>query len=1754
MANLQFKTSLTNPPDGDEVVVSGISGRFPQSENVNEFFEKLMGAKDLLTPVPDEWRALCPNLPPRMGKVNGWHKFDAGYFGMHYHQVNALHPVCRVLLEGAVEAILDAGLDPRDLVGTKTGVFFGVFHYELDLPRHNDLTLGIDGRIRDSVAQVISHYLRLDGPTLSIDSACSSSGLALEHAFRAIREGRCDNAIVCSANLIHSHHITWLTHRLGILDPRAENNVLNDNANGYVRAEACVAMLLQRFRECNRSYAQILHAKTNSDGFKEEGIMHPSGKSQAELIREMYEECSFNPLDVNYVEVHSTGTRAGVPEEAGAIEAVYCAGRRLPLKIGSCKSNMGHSEPVSALCSLVKVLLGIGRDQIPPSINCANPRRDVPAFRCGTIVANAQVLNIDRDRYIGVNNSGFGGTNAHILVKRLDVKPREELKHHFVCVSARTRSGLEQILTSLVQNASNEDYLQLVPHLFRHDADLFLYRGFVHVSNGEVRSQHLGEKLSFTTRLRLALLRLNHTYGVNMNGFEEIGLFDEIKRRHGSEPMAMEDAISQALRILELPVEYEELSECSGRKTDDSMCHSTSQSQQKATNGVLFTMGFNPKVEKLQPVMDSPVNAPPISPLIRWDHQEDWFVASARDNAKSGSDVITINLENGDEDWKFLHGHVIDGRNFLPASALFHFVWATFGKITKTVISETAVLFENCQIHRSIILSKESIIQLSVQIFRLTKRFEVTQSGELVASGTVKVPKFAHEQAVEGLPISGVIGRPLLLNSAYKQLSLWHYQYRGEFCGLEEIDLGATRALVKWNDNWITFIDHMLTTRFFKPSCKSLTVPSAVERLIIDPIGHSQNSEPVWSPNDCSIIKSKCAEVRGLEFKSIPRKATSATPTLESYRFVGYNGKMSAAEALRVVVEIVVQNTPGNYLLVADLTNGLDSLSSPISSLLDEFLVHRTIVSGSIPDDTNLVIGSRTSGDVEVVNAIMSRLKENAFLLLREHPDCVFDREIIASYRTPTETLYLLRKVENLAIPLAVHITDDLSWLSQVQSALGANLKVLLVAQDDKTSGIIGLVNSLKKEYDVLSLSCMFLVDDCPKFDVDHNFYVNQMRKSLFMNVWKEGKWGSYRHFPLEVEELESDSRVVGIIDKGNIASFQWALGPPLQNSTTLTQVYYAGLNVEDLMIANGKADINPWDDRCEANKFCLGFEFSGRNARGGRVMAMVQEAALANMAEPCQYFTFNVPDTWSLEEAATVPKTYCTVLYGLILLGRIRRGQTILLDTGDVGQCGVNVATYFGCQIFTTAHQMGASLQRLIMKATYGKGVDIVLGSLSEDKLAHLRYVAPRGIFLNVVNYDSPNSFDLSHLSNNRTFASINLRAIFEADQKTKKQLNHLVNQGIRIGYVKPIPRRVFEADSVTDALNCIGTTGKVIVKVRDEEPFTVESPRKMALLAKPRFYCDSTKVYILVGGLGGFGLQLAEWLVQRGARNLVLVSRRRDVTDYQSYKLEIWKERGARVIVSRHNPVTLTGCETLIGESRKLGQIDGIFNLAAVLHDGLFESQTKETFTKTFAPKATVTANLDVVSRRLCSNLKHFVVFSSIVSWKGNVAQTNYAMANVVMERICEVRKEEGLPALAIRWGLIGDVGMLEDNENLKQMEVIADTVRQEIESCLQVMDILLMQNTHAVVSSSVLVDPSANNNEKELGLLDGLGKIIGVNLNHVSPNANLTQLGMDSIAVVEIKQFLMDKYKISKSLREMRSMTLNQIREEEMKLKAR
>jgi len=451
-----------------DIAIVGRACRLPGAQNVEGLWQLLTEGRCAVSRIPEDRWSLQAFGHPRAqerGKSYTWAagvlddiwSFDPGVFGISPREAEQMDPQQRMLLELTWEAFEDAGLRPSAVAGSHIGVFVGASALDYGNLRILDPSSGdayaATGNTLSIISNRISYIYDLKGPSFTLDTACSSSLVALNAAIAAIEAGQVDTAVVAGANILASPFNFISFSNAQMLSRTGLCQAFSSSADGYVRAEGGVVLILQSAEAAARSgravRGVIAASGVNSDG-RTTGISLPSGHAQGALLEQVYRDAEIDLDKLAFVEAHGTGTPVGDPIEAGAIGSKLGKPRQTPLPIGSIKTNIGHTEPTSGLAGLLKASLALEHDLLPPSLHAAELNPDIP-FEAMKLAVNRAPLALARtkaERFAGVNSFGFGGTNAHVVLTDAgpvaaanDAGPAPEI----LLLSAQSRAALNDL-------------------------------------------------------------------------------------------------------------------------------------------------------------------------------------------------------------------------------------------------------------------------------------------------------------------------------------------------------------------------------------------------------------------------------------------------------------------------------------------------------------------------------------------------------------------------------------------------------------------------------------------------------------------------------------------------------------------------------------------------------------------------------------------------------------------------------------------------------------------------------------------------------------------------------------------------------------------------------------------------------------------------------------------------------------------------------------------------------------------------------------------------------------------------------------------------------------------------------------------------------------------------------------------------------------------------------------------------------------
>ncbi|KAB8314798.1 type I polyketide synthase [Tolypothrix campylonemoides VB511288] len=482
---IQFNLQAQENDKKEPIAIIGMGCRFPGgADNPEAFWRLLRDGEDAISEVPPErWDINAyynpePNTPGKIctrkgGFVGQVSEFDAEFFGIAPREAVGIDPQQRLLLEVSWEALSNSGLVPEHLAGSQTGVFIGITTDDYcHLSRRREPTeldaYVATGNCHNVAAGRLSYILGLKGPSLAVDTSCSSSLVALHLAMMSLRNFECDLALVGGVNLLLAPDLSIVFSQARMLSRDGYCKTFDAAADGYVRGEGCGVVVLKRMSDAvankDNILALIRGSAINHDGFSK-GLTAPNGLSQQAVIRAALENAKIDPTQVSYVEAHGTGTFLGDPIEVKALGKVF--GDRpsnQPLIIGSVKTNFGHLEAAAGIVGLIKVVLALQHEEIPPHLHLKQPN---PIIKWDELPIKVPIQRMPwarekQPRLAGVSSFGFSGTNAHVVLEEAptteSVQTTVERPLHLLTVSAKTEEALNQFILSyenhLVANPS----------------------------------------------------------------------------------------------------------------------------------------------------------------------------------------------------------------------------------------------------------------------------------------------------------------------------------------------------------------------------------------------------------------------------------------------------------------------------------------------------------------------------------------------------------------------------------------------------------------------------------------------------------------------------------------------------------------------------------------------------------------------------------------------------------------------------------------------------------------------------------------------------------------------------------------------------------------------------------------------------------------------------------------------------------------------------------------------------------------------------------------------------------------------------------------------------------------------------------------------------------------------------------------------------------------------------------------------------
>ncbi len=505
-----------------EVAVIGMAARFPGASNTDRFWENLCSGVEAITFFTQEElessgiaRELYenPNYVKAKGMLADADRFDASFFGFNPREAELMDPQHRIFLECVWEALETAGYDPSRYKG-RIGLFAGcgmntyIFSI-LSNPAVMDLVGGFQVMIandKDFLPTIASYKLNLTGPSVNVQTACSTSLVAVHLAYQSLLSGECDIALAGGVSISFPSRSGYLYQEGDIHSPDGHCRAFDAKAKGTLDGEGAGIVVLKRLNNAiadkDRLLAIIKGSSINNDGSAKVGYTAPSEEGQAQVIAETLELAGVEPEQIGYIEAHGTGTALGDPIEVAALTQAFRAktSKNGFCALGSVKTNIGHLGAAAGVAGLIKTVLSLQHQKIAPTLHFeqANPAIDFvhsPFYVNNTLLDWKSTNGVRR---AGVSSFGIGGTNAHVLLEEAPPAERsaESRPWQLLLLSARTDEALDQVSTNLVEHLRNTSAVNLpdVAYTLQTGRKRFACRRMVACQNLEDGVSALGTK------------------------------------------------------------------------------------------------------------------------------------------------------------------------------------------------------------------------------------------------------------------------------------------------------------------------------------------------------------------------------------------------------------------------------------------------------------------------------------------------------------------------------------------------------------------------------------------------------------------------------------------------------------------------------------------------------------------------------------------------------------------------------------------------------------------------------------------------------------------------------------------------------------------------------------------------------------------------------------------------------------------------------------------------------------------------------------------------------------------------------------------------------------------------------------------------------------------------------------------------------------------------------------------------------------
>uniref|UniRef100_A0A7R9F1W2 oleoyl-[acyl-carrier-protein] hydrolase n=1 Tax=Timema bartmani TaxID=61472 RepID=A0A7R9F1W2_9NEOP len=880
---------------------------------------------------------------------------------------------------------------------------------------------------------------------------------------------------------------------------------------------------------------------------------------------------------------------------------------------------------------------------------------------------------------------------------------------------------------------------------------------------------------------------------------------------------------------------------------------------------------------------------------------------------------------------------------------------------------------------------KESLgFTLSIQ--KGTGDFEIFENKRPLVTGQIRIPENAAAEFSKNISVPSEDSTNLTGEDVYSELKHRGYHYSGQFKGILNAQIGneGSTAVIEWSNDWLLFLDSLIQLAILHKGedSQQMQLPLSFQKVIIDPSRHPvEREQKAVYQKFSNILTCGGVEIRGIELFKLTTENYNNIK-LDTFRFLSHNNpqlKCSLSAKYWMVYgcyKLLIEN---HAMTLYDRIEIIEMISKEVTSSLGPRVNAIFKSYPRVKFQLNTVFSEKIlqlnkDKHISLILANEDTAKQAAsiikgeFLLARfeTSQELIFGQELIVIVQQQFEDGYwvLLKK----PVPVndrssVIHLsTEALVSPGQLRSSLSVGkdngTKVYVVAQNQNLQDVETFVTHIYKNLKSEHARYVFVLDQSSTtFSPTGRLFLDQLSQDLTVNVYFNGSWGSLRHLPL----LQSTAPKPGTLQK---------LRPYL--SLKDWDLSFASLNYEDWCLNRSRSELGLPPD--------IGvMDLSGWSPEGRRVMALAHKEEPNIHFKTTPHLTWSIPDSWSLEDAATVPLPYAMAYYGLVLKAAVKATESILVHGGhsSMGQAFLAAAIQLELVPYTTVtntqqkefirirfpqilesniHNIyDTQLPMNIMKETKGKGIDIIVNCLQGQIIqSYINCLAYYGRFLNLCMADMQQNqiLGMQFFLRNTGFFGVLPDHLFDINPSWCEWLHSLVKKGIDSGVVKPFARKVFtffQEDEALRTLNDDDYNGRVLINIKNKQDFQKRNFELVQNEISLKFIFNPEKSCIIVGGRPEDCLNIVEWLSIRGARLFTICSHNRPTSVLIKRRASLLcSYYHARInIVPTDKTTSLQGTKQLIQEATSTAPL-GFICAVSMLHRFQFKilstSQTKK------------------------------------------------------------------------------------------------------------------------------------------------------------------------------------------------------------------